>query len=628
MNANTLSPSPVVSSKSEVIVAHGSFVDVLRQGALFQRLTLDAAAYGVPAVAADGTIYALDVNGKLYAFMPQKSNIDDYLFNSDNRYRRWALALGAAPTTSPVIGPNGFVAVGANGLHLIRPDGFKFKSHSVNGQIVGAVAWDGDQALYIATTNGYFGKLNFFCPDNALCQTNHSVGVTPAYTTPPLVAYGSAFAGRSDGKLIKFMTNQSFQADSAITAGPVAGPAGQILIGTQNGTIYSLKQDLTVRWQRNIGEAVRSIPAFSADALYIVSGNRLRAYDPFGGAPLWDRVLGGDIGYGSVAVGYGRELYMQTSSGKVLAYGEGWQPAPILVEAKPVALGNGRQLIRLEVTLAISNVTSAADTVQGLLIQRSVDDGEWRDLTILPPGATVFSDTNVMTDVEYGYRAQVLDANGNDSEFTETGQSAQSLPALPQAPVLKSVTPDSADSLRLTWDAPVDVVDFYLIERGDNQAGPFEQVGKVSGEATTSVDSGGLTPGATYHYRLIPLNESGEGPASNVVAGTTKQRTLPAPQNLAAKLVDGDMIEVTWTGAPDGVTAVVELTVFGFEGYEPLGNIPSAGPFVHFASDLTAYDYRVKFVQGNNESEYSYTQQSVLVGEQVEANLYLPMVQR
>lgn len=628
LSASTLSPSPVVSNKSEVIVAHGNFVDVLRQGALLQRLTLDAAAYGVPAVAADGTVYALDVNGKLYAFMRQKSNIDGYLFNSDSRYRRWALALNAAPTTSPVIGPNGFIAVGANGLHLVRPDGVKFKSYAVSGQIVGAPSWDGDQGVYVATTTGYFGRLNFFCPTNSLCETGSAAG-GPAYSTPPLVAYGSAFAGRSDGKLIKFFSNQSFQADSAITAGPVAGPAGQILIGTQNGTIYSLKQDLTVRWQRSIGEPVRSIPAFSADALYIVSGDRLRAYDPFGGAPLWTRFLGSGAGYGSVAVGYGRELYMQTSGGKVFAYGEGWQPAPLTVQAKPLVVARGRQIIQVDVTLAISNVNSAAiDMIQGLLIQRSAGDGDWQDMTILPPGTTIYSDTNVMADVEYVYRAQILDAEGNDSEFTESGQSVQSLPALPQAPVLQSVTPEGADSLRLSWDAPSDVVDFYLIERSNDQAGPFELVNKESGEATHSIDAGGLNPGATYYYRLIPLNEAGEGPASNVVAGTTKQRSLAAPQNLTANLVNDQMIEVKWSGAPEGATAVVELTVFGYEGYELLGNVDGAGPYIHYASDITAYDYRVKFVQDDNESEYSYTAQSVLLAEQTETLLFLPMLQR
>jgi hypothetical protein len=153
-------------------------------------------------------------------------------------------------------------------------------------------------------------------------------------------------------------------------------------------------------------------------------------------------------------------------------------------------------------------------------------------------------------------------------------------------------------------------------------------VGKESGEATTSVDIGGLIPGATYSYRLIPLNESGEGPASNVVTGTTKDRSLSAPQNLAANLVDGDTIAVEWEGAPEGTTAVVELTVFGLEGYEPLGSINGAGPFIHYASDINSYDYRVKFVQGDNESEYSYTRKSVLVGEQVDILLFLPMVQR
>ena len=80
---------------------------------------------------------------------------------------------------------------------------------------------------------------------------------------------------------------ETFIADNAITAGPIAGPAGQVLVGRQNGTLYSLTKDLGLRWQRNIGTAIAGMPAFSSDALYVMAGNRLRAYNPFSGAPLW-----------------------------------------------------------------------------------------------------------------------------------------------------------------------------------------------------------------------------------------------------------------------------------------------------------------------------------------------------
>ncbi len=631
VNVNTLSPSPVVSNNGEVIVAHGSFVDVLRNGVLFQRLTLDAAAYGTPAIAADGTVYALDANGKLYGFMYQKSDIDGYLFNSVNRYRRWATNLGAAPSTSPVIGPNGMIAVGAGGLRLVRADGFLFKSYAVSGEIVGAVSWDGDQGAYVTTTTGYFGRIDFFCATNSMCELGSSAAGT-AYSTPALVAYGSAFAGRADGKIVRFLTNSSFQADSAITAGPVSGPGGQILIGTQNGTLYSLNQDLTLRWQRSIGEAVRSIPAFSLDALYLVSGNRLRAFDPFSGTPLWTRVVT-NAGYGSAAVGYGRELYIQTSSGKIYGFGEGWQPPVLQVSASPLPLTAGRHMIRVEFSLPISLTVNpvnavAVDTVQGLLLQRSADGNAWEDLAVLPPGTDVFSDSNVLDNTSYAYRVQVLDSQGNDSEFTETQQPVQSLPAVPAAPVLAGVNVSGSDQLVLDWSPAANaVVESYRVEHSDNQAGPFAEVTSVGADVTSFVHSG-LTPNSAHFYRVIAVNGNGVSPASNVLGATTRQQTLAAPQNVTAILLDGGAIEVNWNGAVEGAISVLEVSVPGLEGYQPVGGTSGNGPFVYNANEENAYDFRVKFVQGNNESPYAYTTASVVIAEAAQTLLFLPTVQR
>src|SRR4029079_18783272 len=129
----------------------------------------------------------------------------------------------------------------------------------------------------------------------ATCAKNAGPGV--AYTTAPLLAYGGLYAGRADGKLVRLapptLTQQlSFSAGSAITAGPIAGPGGQVLIGTENGTLYSLTLGLSLRWQRATGAAVRSVPSFSAEALYVANGDYLYAYNPFSGAIEWLTYLG------------------------------------------------------------------------------------------------------------------------------------------------------------------------------------------------------------------------------------------------------------------------------------------------------------------------------------------------
>ena len=58
-------------------------------------------------------------------------------------------------------------------------------------------------------------------------------------------------------------------------------------MGTESGILYSLSLGMMMRWQANLGAAVRSIPAASADAIYVASGDWLQAYHPHTGELLW-----------------------------------------------------------------------------------------------------------------------------------------------------------------------------------------------------------------------------------------------------------------------------------------------------------------------------------------------------
>lgn len=635
--ASALAPSPLVSNNGEVIVAHGSFVDVVKRGRQAQRLQLDAPAYGTPALAADGTLYALDVNGKLYAFTYTEPDF------RTSRRRSWALELGSAPVTSPVVGSDGFIVIGRSTpasvslVTVVRPDGRKLQDYLIAGAIPGALAVHADRSIYITTDRGVVARFEQFCR-NVICAPRQSAGPA-AYSTPPLLAYGALYAGRTNGQLVKknaatLADMAVFTADGAITAGPIAGPGGQVLIGTAAGTLYSLTPDLELRWSRFIGAAVRGVPAFSADALYVVSGSSLRAFHPASGAPLWDRSLGAGAAPGSVAVGYGRELYVQTAGGKLVAFGEGWVEPPTLVRAVAEAIQPQQSLAGIRVEWQLESASAAAAPQAalptGFLVQRSAGDGAWEDVAILGGDARSYTDLGVEPGKLYRYRVKALGPAGNDSDFTATAEEVRSLPDLPAAPVLAPVETIAADRLRLSWTQGSGEVTGYRIERATSAAGPFAPVGTTTGEAREYTDSE-LAPGTTYYYRVRALNGLGEGGVSNVASGTTRTQTLPAPRQVRAQLLPDGRVQVSWTGGPAGATAVIEVNPQGYAGYLPLGTAPAAGPFVYHPGMPSSLGYRVKFVQGNNESAYTEATVRVhtsgFVSEQ-RFQLALPLVRR
>jgi hypothetical protein len=259
----------------------------------------------------------------------------------------------------------------------------------------------------------------------------------------------------------------------------------------------------------------------------------------------------------------------------------------------------------------------------GILLQRSADGGPWEDVTVLPAGTTIYTDTDVLDDTSYAYRVQVLDSAGNDSDFTTTPASGRSLPALPQPPTLHSVTAVAADALTLAWSSPAgDVVTGYRIERSGSAGGRFEVVLQTGGGITLTHDTG-LAPGTTYYYRVVALNDTGASNPSAVRSGTTRRLTLAAPQNVRATLLPDGRVEITWAAGPNAASTVLEYTEGGADEYLPLATTGASGPYSHYPGEPNTYAYRLKFVLGDAES--AYTETGVVVIEERQL-IYLPLV--
>lgn len=662
--ADTYGPTPLVTANGEVIVAGDNYVDVLRQGVLYQRLLLDDAwVYGSPAVAADGTIYVMDQDANLYAFPHRSLMFQGVYLVLDERYRRWKVDLGENPQASPVIGSDGFVLVGVGGeyasdprLWIVRQDGYKEGSIPLNHLPRFYAAVDASRMIYVATqsTYGRLYRFNLYCdqnvtPDVCPYTTSNYFATTAPFVTPPLLWKDSVYVGDSNGKIYqldnKRMTVKAeYTASSYIKTGPVVSPNGDLVFVTADGKLYSLTPDLeTVRWQTDLGyTSFYGFPAASMNGIYLAFNGYLRAYNPSSGVEMWKVSLGDEISGGTVALGYGRELYVQGLAGsQVLAFSDGWSNGPSRVLAIPGAYPSGnRKYIEVNVIQFIDPISTtlqlepavseqaAAATVVAILVQRSANGGPWEDLEYLDPANPGFIDTDILTDVNYRYRAQYLMSDGSNSEFIPIDGIAHSLPGDPAAPVLDSVTAISAEALQLDWTPDSgSVYDNFLVERALDEAGPFSTVITVTG-ATHALQDTGLAPATTYYYRVTGFNEGGKSTPSNVASGTTRSQTLDAPQNFQATLVDGKEIQLTWTPGPAGATAVLEVTAMGEAGYSPLTGVAAAdGAFSYFEGEPGGYGFRIKYVMGNEESAYTNANTDVTI-KQISLKIYLPLIKR
>ena len=639
----TLKPSPVVSSSNDVIAGYFNFVDVIRGGVQRAHMTLSAPVFGSPALADDGTVYALTIGGLLYAFTPSGPG--------GSYVQRWTYDLGVVPTTSPIIGTDGFVAIGhqrdpSNNLAIIRPDGTLYRDLSLGGgEPVGAIAIAHDRMEFFTTTTGSLIAYKPFCVVVFACST--VVNGPHAFSTPPLLANNSVYAGRADGTVVRYAATNlaplaSFSADSAIVVGPILGPDGQVLVGTQSGTFYSLTNGLTLRWQKAIGTgALNGQPAFTANGLYVANGDWLDTYDSSTGVRTNRQVIASGAGGGTVAAGYNRQVYVQTSQGPIVAIGEGWLPPISQLTSIPVLTtdpAGGPKIKSIQLAWALyaaaGGAPTAPATATGILVQRSVLGGPWQDLALLPLGATQYDDPTIQPGLDYSYRLQVLDSGGADSDFTDTPADVHSFPNLPTPPTNSAVSASGATSLHIVWSNTLSAGDAevtsYRLERATAAVGPFTAIATLP-QASTAFEDTGLAANTPYFYRLFAINSTGDSVPSPVVNGTTNSLTLTAPTGLVLTSPSAFHYQLSWGGAPavPGAQAIIEQQVEGEQGFTQIGIVSAAGPFTFEQVNPGFYQFRVKFVAGNTESPYTTTMASTNVANfspNIGSIIYLPIV--
>ena len=165
---------------------------------------------------------------------------------------------------------------------------------------------------------------------------------------------------------------------------------------------------------------------------------------------------------------------------------------------------------------------------EGFEIWRKVGEGEFAILTDLPADSKSFRDQGLSPVVIYQYKIRAFNKFGN-SAFSIT---VSSTGGANNAPTNLAAEALGSSIVRLTWEDNSILENGYRIERKTISEDDWTSVGLVGRNVEEFFDSG-LSPGATYQYRVAALLSDSEV-YSSIVQVTTSFSDIPPPSNLTA----------------------------------------------------------------------------------------------
>lgn len=226
--------------------------------------------------------------------------------------------------------------------------------------------------------------------------------------------------------------------------------------------------------------------------------------------------------------------------------------------ALPAAPGAPTSLNAVTISSTQINLTWSdnATNETGYRVERRTGSGAWTQIGIAGVNSPLFLDLALTPGTTYEYRVCAMSAAG-DSAYsniaTATTTSAIAAPATPSDFAASNVT---TTSLTLTWRDNATNETGYRLQR--RLAGGSFAVIATLGAGVTTFNDTGLTPGASYEYRLVAFNAAGDSGAITGTATMQSANTVPtAPGVLNATVLAGPQVRLNWTDTSNNETGFV-----------------------------------------------------------------------
>ncbi len=146
----------------------------------------------------------------------------------------------------------------------------------------------------------------------------------------------------------------------------------------------------------------------------------------------------------------------------------------------------------------------------------------------------------------------------------DTGSSS---PTAPQSPTNLAATSVSSSQINLSWTTPSNnggsAITGYKIDRSTNSGSTWSILVANTGSTGTTYSNTGLSASTTYTYRVSAINAIGTSSPSGISSATTGSVvTVPQPPtNLAATAPSSSQINLSWTAAGNGGSAITGYKV-------------------------------------------------------------------